>query len=299
MTKNHETFLVLTEPEHDTIGELWRASEGTGRPLVKRYASIRSTMLLRIAERRGCATDAVPQTLEDQIAHIVLARAIEYNHLQGSITGELMKGIYYKGGGRGYLESFGRLCFCSAFHFKHPQPTNGHATDCDQLWEAYCRAADALLVREIEGVLLDGEHLCILDTTVCWSEQEECPPFEGDRALQRVVAEYLSLNEQDVQRVWLPVSRQSIVPWKPASTSTIAAALEKLQATLRQRGTSLFAKTAVLVVDDRTLATSMTVLTLGLRRLMGTVPIVLGVRFKDNRWQVVEPTPRVGKHEGN
>lgn len=297
-TLNDSAFTLLLESEHDAIGTLWRAGEGSGMSLVERYGSIRDTIMQCIALRLATIVDSIPQVYQDQIAHAVIARAIDYNHLQGSITGELVKGVYYKGGGRVYLESFGRLCFCSAFHFKHPQPTNGHATVCDQLWEAYCQAVDAVLVRESAGVPLDAEHLCILDATVIRIEGE-CPPFEGDRDLQRIVAEFLSLDETEVRRVWVPISCQSVLPDSPVSFSTIAAALKEVVVVLSQRDISLFVQKVVLVVDDSAAAASTAVLALNLRGWMGEGPIVLGVRLKHGRWQVVEPTPFVSAREGN
>lgn len=292
-------FLVLSESEHETIGKLWRASEGNGTPLVERYADIHSMMMGRIVERLATTythdPQAALQACQDQVAHAVLARAIEDNHLQGSIPGELVKCIYYKGGGREYLESFGRLCFCSAFRCKHPWPTLGHATDCDRLWEAYAHAADALLAREIEVPPLDATRLCILDATAI-RVPGNCP---GDAPidLQKTVATYLSLDETAVQRVWVPICWQPLLQSMPVSSSVIATVLEELRGDLRQRQLSLFAKATVLVVDDTAAATSMTALALGLRRWMGTAPIVLGVRLKEQRWQVVDPSPRVVARE--
>ncbi len=116
----HEAFVVLTEDEHDTIAELWRQKHGSGLPLAGRYDSIRAAVHPRIAAR---VEDTQLRALEEQVAHAVLAQAIRDNDLQGSIPGALVAAIYYHGGGVVYLESYGRLCFCSAYHTKRPRPS--------------------------------------------------------------------------------------------------------------------------------------------------------------------------------
>jgi len=295
----HDSFDVLTEGEHDAIARLWREGNGSGLAFVARYCCIRRAMRPRVGERLGCTEDALPRALDDQIAHMVLARAIGDNELQGSIPGELVAAIYYKGGGSVYLESYGRLCFCAAYQTKQPRPSARHASVCDELWKAYCQAVDALLCRAVETPRPGADRLCILDTTLIRIEgyYTLSPDRALDPALQRVVAAYLALDEQEVRRVWMPVSWQHFVPGLPVAATTITAALEDLQGALRQRGVSLFGTTVVFVVEDTTAAASMVSLALGLRALMGARPLILGVRWKEGAWQVVEPLPVIGPRE--
>jgi len=298
MTKplDNNAFPVLSEQEHEAIDTLWGAGEGSSLSLAERYTGICHAMMQRLVLGDTGDARAHQRAYLDQIAYAVIARAIEDHHLQGSIAGELVEGIYYQGGGKASLESFGRLCFCPAFLSEHPQPTARHASSCDQLWSAYCQAVNAVLVREVQGEPLEAEHLCILDAT-SFRIEDECPTFKGDPDLQRVVAEFLSLDEKDVRRVWVPINWQPVLPDSPVSFGTITAALKELGVVLSQRNISLFVQRSVLVVDDTATAASTAVLVLNLRRWMGDSPIVLGVRLKRGTWHIVEPTPTVTLRE--
>ena len=289
----HESFVVLAEGEHDTIARLWVESKGSGQPLVARYFSIRQAMRPRVAERLGCTQDSIPPVIDDQVAHAVLAHAIGDNELQGSIPGELLAATYYHGGGSVYLESYGRLCFCAAYWAKQPRPSSRHASSCDGLWQAYRQAADALLGRVAEFPRQGRDCLCILDTTLI-RYYKESPDLAVDPALQQVVASSLALDEQEVRRVWMPVSWQHFMSGLPVAATTIAAAQEDLQGALRKLGVSLFGTTVVMVVEDTTAAASMVSLALGLRAMMGAPPLILGVSFQAGGWQVVGPLPVLG-----
>src|SRR5712692_8236312 len=192
-TPSRKPFPTLTEREYDQVRDVWRAMREKPMILLQRYREISLALLPGLAERLCCAVEAVPALYQDLLAHAAVAAAIEDHFLSRSLTGELMMGTYFEGGGSVYLAAYGRLCFCSAFSVQRPCPEAQHATSCQELWRAYARAVRGLRALPIIPASDAAAKLCILDTTLGLEDQgREALP---DGLLQRLVASHLGLDE--------------------------------------------------------------------------------------------------------
>ena len=131
-TPSRKPFPTLTEREYDQVRDVWRTMREKPMILLQRYREISLALLPGLAERLCCAVEAVPALYQDLLAHAVVAAAIEDHFLSGSLTGELIMGTYFEGGGSVYLAAYGRLCFCSAFTAPASGPSSSTSV-CSQI----------------------------------------------------------------------------------------------------------------------------------------------------------------------
>lgn len=68
----------------------------------------------------------------------------------------MLRATYNLGGGSVYLEEYGRLCFCPA-HGKG----SAHATDCDQMWDAYQAGLSAMQGQVNDRRLTTDSYLAV------------------------------------------------------------------------------------------------------------------------------------------
>jgi len=278
-------FILLETEEHEAVNALWRAGKESGKSLVERYQAICHAVMFPIATRLRCTVNAVPPVHQDLVAQAVLANAITYNELNGSPFGELVATVYYRGGGSEYLESYGRLCFCSAYHVRRPRAGALHSSSCSALWEAYCHAADVVLSRAKAPAGMPAD-LCIVDLTPAQEGGELAPPLP-DRSLQQLIAAALGIDEGMVREAWVTLGLGPAAE-KSVTASSCMGAVEALVGSQLIRHSSLFHKTVLVIVDDAAPAAVTASFALHLRKWTSGPVQIIGVRWHEGKsWRVV------------